>query len=116
LTSHLHKVKAVKDDLGLRKELARSALISRTRIHANKCDLFGPSPVGYQRLGEGFQSAAAFDHQEKFMRFGVQHIGRACPQSGAGTTSGSMEAALAVFEDGYSGAMEQKWFNSKVLS
>ena len=42
-----------------------------------RVDLFGPSPVGHQRLGEGFQSlsAAAFDHQEKFVSLRVEHIG-----------------------------------------
>ena len=47
LASHLHKMKAVKDDLGLREELARSALIGRTHVHADKFDLFGPSSVGH---------------------------------------------------------------------
>jgi hypothetical protein len=47
LASHLHKMKAVKDHLGLRKEAARSALISRTHIHADKFDLFAPSAVGH---------------------------------------------------------------------
>ena len=77
LASHLHKMKAIENDLGLRKELARSALIGRTHVHADECNLFGPSPVDHQCLGEGFQSlsATAFDHQEKFMSFGVEHIG-----------------------------------------
>jgi hypothetical protein len=77
LTSHLHEMKAVKDDLGLREELTRSALISRTHIHADEFDLFSLSAVGHQRLSEGFQSlsATAFDHQEKFMSFRVEHIG-----------------------------------------
>jgi hypothetical protein len=37
---------------------------------------FDFSPVGHQRLGEGFQglSAAAFNHQEKFMSLRVEHI------------------------------------------
>ena len=76
LTSHLHKMKAVKDDLGLREELARSALISRTHIHADEFDLFSLCAVGHQGLSEGLQSlsAAAFDHQEKFMGFRVEHI------------------------------------------
>ena len=77
LASHLHEMKAIEDDLGLRKELARSALIGRTHVHANKGDLCGPSPVGHQCLGEGFQSlsATAFNHQEKFMSLRVEHIG-----------------------------------------
>jgi hypothetical protein len=44
LASHLHKMKAIEDDLGLRKKLARSALISRTHIHADKFDLFAFPP------------------------------------------------------------------------
>ena len=58
-TSHLHEMKAVKDDLGLREELARSALISRTHIHADKFDSFSLSAVGHQGLSEGFQSLRA---------------------------------------------------------
>ena len=80
-------MKAVEDDLGLRKEAARSALIGRTHVHADEFDLFGFSPVRYQRLGEGFQSlsAAAFDHQEKIMSFGIEHIGHvAMAASGTG--------------------------------
>jgi hypothetical protein len=45
LASHLHEMKAVEDDLSLREEPARSALIGRTHVHANKSDLFGPSPM-----------------------------------------------------------------------
>ena len=74
LCSHLHETKAVKNDLGLREELARSALISRTHIHADGSDCFSLSAVGHQRLSEGSQSlsAAAFDHQEKLMSFRVE--------------------------------------------
>src|SRR4029453_5631950 len=77
LASHLHKMKAVEDDLGPRKELARSALIGRTHFHADKFYLFVPSTVAPQCLGEGFQSLSAtvFNHQEKFMSLRVEHIG-----------------------------------------
>ena len=77
LTSHLHEMKAVEDDLGLREELARSALIGRTHIHADEFDLFSLCAVGHQGLSEGFQSlsATAFNHQEKFMSLRVEHIG-----------------------------------------
>jgi hypothetical protein len=54
LACHLHKMKAIEDDLSSRKEAARSALIGRTHVHADKLDLLGPSPVCHQRLGEGF--------------------------------------------------------------
>src|SRR4029450_4322762 len=87
LTSHLHNMKRIKDDLGLREELAGAALISRTHIHADEFDLFGLSPVSHQRLGEGFQSlrAAAFDHQEKLMSLRVEDIGHvAMASSGTG--------------------------------
>ena len=77
LTSHLHEMEAVEDDLGLREELARSALIGRTHIHADEFDLFSLCAVGRQGLSEGFQSlsATAFNHQEKFMSLRVEHIG-----------------------------------------
>jgi hypothetical protein len=44
LTSHLHEMKAVKDDLGLREELARSALISRliSMLISSICSAFPP--------------------------------------------------------------------------
>jgi hypothetical protein len=54
-------MKAIEDDLGLRKEAARSALIGWTHVHADKSDLFGPSPVGHQRLGEGFYGLRRLD-------------------------------------------------------
>ncbi len=87
LARHLHEMKAIENDLGLRKELARAALISRTLIHADKFDLFAPSPMGHQRLGEGFQGlrAPAFDHQEQLMSLRVEHIGHVAMASpGAG--------------------------------
>jgi hypothetical protein len=90
LTSHLHDMKGIKDDLSLRKELAGSALIGRTHIHADEFDLLGLSPMGRQRLSKGLQSlgAAAFDHQEKLMSLRVEDIGHvAMAPSGTGSST-----------------------------
>ena len=55
LTSHLHEMEAVEDDLGLREELARSALMAGLISMLMSSILFSLCAIGRQGLSEGFQ-------------------------------------------------------------
>ena len=87
LPRQFHDMEVIEDDAGLGKGVLRPADVGRTHVHDDLGDLLRARPVrshGTGEFGEGL-SAAALDHQEQIVAFGIQHhrhVAVAAPRAG----------------------------------